>query len=117
MYNINIVLDMSRIMWGIDNLAEKSFDRRKYNNKPLETMNVFEKLDVIKSYIIKTQEIYKMYIFVLCSNLIPKNLNVNINLYRINFNRKLNLKFIEKFGICEKKYLICNLLKLVLTSE
>lgn len=39
---------MSRIMWGIDNLAEKSFDKRRYNNKPLETMNAYEKLDVIK---------------------------------------------------------------------
>lgn len=41
---------MSRIMWGIDNLAEKSFDKRKYNKKPLETMNAFEKLELIKVY-------------------------------------------------------------------
>lgn len=35
-------------MWGIDNLAEKSFDKRRYNNKSLESMNANEKLDVIK---------------------------------------------------------------------
>ncbi|CAF0890897.1 unnamed protein product [Brachionus calyciflorus] len=54
------VLEMSRVMWGIDNLAEKSFDKRRYANKPLESMNVFEKLECIKSYISKTQDIYKM---------------------------------------------------------
>lgn len=35
-------------MWAIDNLAQKSIEKNKYENRLIDVMNIEEKLDLIK---------------------------------------------------------------------
>lgn len=49
------IVDLSRIFWGIDNLAEKSVtstgsDKYKMNVNQLSTMSVYDKLSLIRNY-------------------------------------------------------------------
>lgn len=42
------MIDLSRILWAIDNLAEKSLAKTKYENRTVESMSLEEKLNAIK---------------------------------------------------------------------
>ena len=42
------MVDLSRVMWAIDNLAEKSIEKTKYESKSVDSMSIEEKLNAIK---------------------------------------------------------------------
>ena len=49
------VIDLSKIFWGIDNLATRSYE--KHMKIPLEHMTVLEKLDIIQVFKLKFNKI------------------------------------------------------------
>lgn len=42
------MVDLSRVMWAIDNLATKSIEKTKYESKSVDSMSIEEKLNAIK---------------------------------------------------------------------
>ena len=41
-------MDLSKIFWAIDNLAQKSIEKTKYEDRQIDSMSIDEKLNLLK---------------------------------------------------------------------